>query len=156
MALNQNQFGMTGTVGTLIETTGPVVKGQFYSGTTGATVGAGEMLGITSTTVSNVTKFQKLTGTTGNAFGVVLTDPFREYFSVAEKISVAAMGTQVLMTASAAITAGANLQYQASTGKVATHTGANLIIGVAMTDAAGDDSLVRVFVWPKGTTGAIG
>lgn len=156
MALNQNQFGITTLAGTLAQASGPVIEGQFYDASASAVITAGEFVCIGSTVRPNVTKFIKGTGLTSAYFGVVLTDPLRDSFAVGEKITVAAMGCQVTMTASAIITAGASLQYAYDTFKVATQTASNTIVGIAMDNSTADGDLIRVFVFNKAISGATG
>lgn len=154
MTLNQNQFGMTTLAGTKLF--GPVVNGVFYSSDASATVASGEMVCISSTVFPNVTKFAKGTGLTSAYFGVVLTNPLKASFAVGDKIEVAVMGSVVMMTASAAITAGASLQYAYDTYKVATQTASNTIVGIAMGNSTADGDLIPVFVFQKAISGATG
>lgn len=156
MALNQNQFSMATTVGTLVSPNSPVMTVEFYSASASATLVPGEMVCLGSTVAPNVTKVIKGTGLTSAYFGVVLTNPLKESYAVGERLEIAILGSVVMMQASAAITCGANLQYAYDTFKVATQTASNTIIGVALENAAADTSLLRVFIFKLAISGATG
>jgi predicted RecA/RadA family phage recombinase len=154
MALNQNQFGMLTTAGTRIA--GQTMTVEFYSASASATLVPGEMVCIGSTVAPNVTKVIKGTGLTSAYFGVVLTNPLKDSYAVGDKLEIAVLGSVVMMTASAPITAGASLQYAYDTFKVATQTASNTIIGVALDNATADAGLIRVFVFKLAISGATG
>jgi hypothetical protein len=154
MALNQNQFGMLTTAGTRIS--GQSMTVEFYDASASTTLVAGEMVVIGSTVRPNVTKVIKGTGLTGLYFGVVLTNPLKESWTTGEKLEIAILGSTVMMTASASITAGASLQYAYDTFKVATQTASNTIVGIALENSTGDNVLIRVFVYQKAISGATG
>lgn len=154
MALNQNQFGMLTTAGTRIS--GQVMTVEFYDASSSTTLVPGEMVCLGATTAPNVTKVIKGTGLTSAYFGVVLTNPLKASYVTGDKLEIAVLGSVVMMTASAAITAGANLQYAYDTFKVATQAASNTIIGVALEDAAADASLIRVFIFKLAISGATG
>jgi len=157
MALTMNQFEMATLKGTL--ESGSVIECEFYSASASATVIPGEFVCLGSTVAPNVTKVIKGTGLTSAYFGVVLTNPLKDSYAVGEKLQVAILGSIVLVEASAAITAGASLQYAYDTFKVATQTDSNTIVGIALENASADTSLLRAFIYRaaiSGATGAVG
>lgn len=157
MALTMNQFKMATLKGTL--ESGPVLECEFYSADASATVAPGEFVCLGSTVAPNVTKVIKGTGLTSAYFGVVLTNPLKDAYAVGEKLQVAVLGSIVIVEASAVITAGASLQYAYDTYKVATQTGSNTIVGIALENSTGDTKLLRAFIYRaaiSGATGAVG
>lgn len=148
MALNQNQFAMSTLKGTMDSagSSAPLTC-EFYSATSTDTVSAGEFVVIASTAAVNVTKVAKGSAVTDAFFGVVLTNPLADSFGVTKKLEVALSGTIVMVEASAAITAGAQLQYDPATAKVATKsTGTK--VGIALENAVGSGSLIRALIQP--------
>lgn len=154
MALGMNQFGMTTVKGSYMN--GPVMEAEFYSADSTATVTPGEFVCIGSTVAPLVTKVIKGSGATSKYFGVVLTNPLKESYAVGEKLQVALLGAIVIVEASAVIAAGASLQYAYDTFKVATQTASNTIVGIALENAAGDESLIRAFIFQSSISGATG
>jgi hypothetical protein len=149
MALNQNQFAISTLKGTLDSSgSGASLSCEFFSATPTATVGPGEMVVIVSTPAVSVTRVSKGAAIGDKYFGVVLTNPLADSYGVGKKLEVGIVGAVVMMEASALITAGADLQYDPATGKVATKTGPGFKIGVALENAAGDGSLLRVMIHP--------
>lgn len=143
MALNQNQFALTTTAGT--KTAGTNIRTcEFYSATATDTIAPGTAVAISSTVNGLVTKVAKGADTDGAWYGVVLTNPLKDSYAVGEKVEVAFALTDVLMTASAAITAGASVMFDPATGKVATKTSTHTVLGVALENAAADGDLIRV------------
>lgn len=147
MALNSNQFALTTVVGTKVMGNN-VIQAKFYSASADATITPGEAVVVVSTTAGNVVQVAKGAAATDLYFGVVLTNPLKSSFAVGDVCDVALATTVVMMTASAAITAGAKVQYDYSTGKIATQTATNTVIGMAMDDASTNGDLVRVYVNP--------
>lgn len=156
MALNQNQFAMSSLKGTKDSGLGTVLEVQLYDASATTEFVAGEMVCIGSTVAPNITKVIKGTGATDPYFGVILTNPLKASFYSGDKVQIGVIGTIVLVEASAAITAGASLQYDYSTGKFATQTASNTIVGIAMENAAADGSLFRMMVYQKAISGATG
>lgn len=147
MALYPNQFALTTEVGRKIHGEA-VITAEFYSATGTDTIAAGEFVTISSTTNGQVTKVAKGSALTSAYVGMVLSDPLKETFAVGDKVTVALLGVVALAKASAAITAGAALQYAYSTGKVATNAsvGTNTTVGIALENAAADGDLLRVLI----------
>ncbi len=149
MTLLQNQFAMSTEVGRKIAGSN-VQSVEFYSATGTDTIAPGEAVCIASTTRGLVTKVAKGAAVaTDDFFGVVYSNVVKEAFAVGDKIEIARNGCEVFMTASAAITAGAKLQYDYSTGKVATVSGTNSVIGRALENATADGQVIRVYVEPS-------
>ena len=147
MAQTMNQFSMAPVAGSKVNGTN-VIRCEFYSASASDTISAGQGVIIVATVKPNVTKVSVGAGLTAQWFGVVLTNPMKDTFAVGDKIEVAAFGTVVLMTASAAITAGASVQLDPSTNKVATQTASNTKIGIALESAGADADVIRVMITP--------
>ena len=147
MALLQNQFAMSTVVGTKVSGTN-VITVQAYDASAATQFVPGEVVKMASTTNGLVPVVQKGSAATDLYLGVILTSIVKEAFVSGERFEIALASTIVYMTASAAITAGAKLQYDYTTGKVATQTATNTVIGMALDNATGDGVLIRVYVQP--------
>ena len=121
-----------------------VVTADFYSSSSTDTVAPGTMVKIVATTPGLVTKVSALAAATDVSFGVVLSKPMHESFSVGEKIEIGLSNTIVPMTAGANFNAGVDLEFNPTTKKVATKS-SGAKIGVAMENGV-TDSLVRVYI----------
>lgn len=145
MTLNQNQFGFIPSVGQLVS--GDNVKTcEFYDASAATEIEPGEFVTIVTTDNPGVTKVAKGSAATDKYVGVVLRNALKPSWVTGEKLDVAFGFTEVMATASAAITAGASLEYDYATGKVLTKTSSNTIVAMAMEDASADGDLVRVLV----------
>ena len=151
MALLQNQFAMSTVVGTKVSGTN-VITVEAYDASAATAFVPGEAVKLYSTTNGLVPKVAKGSAATDLYFGVILTNIVKESWATTEKFEIALATTIVYMTASAAITAGAKVQYDYSTGKIATQTSTNTVIGVALDNASGDGVLVRVYLDPNWVT----
>lgn len=147
MALLQNQFSMSTVVGTKVSGTN-VRTVELYDASPTTAFVPGEMVVLSSTAAGTVPKAIKGSALTDLFYGVILTNVLKDSWVSGDRVEVALATTDVYMTASAAITAGAKLQYDFATGKVATQTGTNTVIGMAVENAAGDASILRVCVQP--------
>lgn len=148
MALNQNQFAISTLKGTLDSAgSGASLSCEYSSATPSETVSPGEMVKVVSTPAVGVTRVAKLAADTEAALGCVLTNPLADAVGVGKKLEVALPGAVVMMEASASITAGAALQYDPATKKVATKA-AGAKIGLALENASADGSLLRVLLQP--------
>lgn len=83
------------------------------------------------------------------AFGVVIRNLKDQDFPASSRVEVARSGTVVYMEASAAIAAGADVQYNPATHKIATKTSTNGIVGQALDKATADGDLIRVVINPR-------
>jgi hypothetical protein len=145
MTLAQNQFSMVPVAGQRVS--GDNVKQcEFYDASASATIAAGEFVLLSTTTAPGVTKVKKGSAATDKYVGVVLTNALKADFAVGDLMDVAWGFTEVMCTASAAITAGASLEYDYATGKVYTKGASDTVVGLAMEDAASANDLVRVLV----------
>lgn len=146
MALNQNQFVMSTLKGTLDSGgSGASLTCEFYSASPTATVSPGEFVLIASTPAVGVTRVSKGSAVGDAYFGVVLTNPLADSYAVGKKLEVALPGAVVMVEASALITAGAAIQYDPATGKVATKA-LGTKVGIALENAAADGSLIRALI----------
>lgn len=82
-------------------------------------------------------------------FGVVVRNIKDHEYAADEVLEVARFGVTMYMEASAAIAAGADVQYDPTTGKVATKTSTNGIVGQALDKAGADGDLIRVTINPR-------
>lgn len=148
MALNQNQFAISTLKGTLDSAgSGASLSCEYTSATPTDTVSPGEMVSIASTPAVSVTRVQKGSAVTDKWLGCVLTNPLSDAVGVGKKLEVALPGAVVMMEASALITAGAELQYDPASKKVATKA-LGTKIGLALENAAADGALLRVLLQP--------
>lgn len=147
--LSQNVFNMNNSMiaGAVISGT-EVITAEFYSATSTDTLTPGEAVIMVGATRGANPRCSVGAGATGLYFGVVTSKPISESNSVGAKVELALQGCIVMMTASAAITGGAKLQYDYSTKKVATQTASNTVIGMAMASATADGQLIPVYVHP--------
>jgi hypothetical protein len=88
------------------------------------------------------------------SFGVVLRNLKDINFPAMARVEVALAGSVVYMTAGAAIARGAKVEFVNSTLKVITAAGTNPVLGFALDKAAGDNSLVRVYILTPAVTSA--
>ena len=145
MTLGQNQFSMVPVAGQRVS--GDNVKQcEFYDASSVVTIEAGEFVLLSATTAPGVTKVKKGSAATDKYVGVVLTNALKAAFAVGDKLDVAFGFTEVMCTASAAITCGASLQYDYATKKVVTKGSSNTVVALAMENAASASDLVRVLV----------
>lgn len=86
------------------------------------------------------------TSASSNIFGFINYSIKKEFFSAGDYVAVAVRNSVMFMTASAAINAGAEVQFDPSTTKIATQTTGNTVIGIAMEKAAGDASIIPVYI----------
>lgn len=83
------------------------------------------------------------------AFGVVVRNIKDQDYPASSRVEIARTGTTMYMEASAAIAAGADVQYDPSTGKIATKASTNGIVGQALDKAGADGDLIRVVINPR-------
>lgn len=82
-------------------------------------------------------------------FGVVIRNMKDQDFPANARVEVARQGAIVYMEASAAIAAGADVQYDPATHKIATKTSTNGIVGQALDKATANGDLIRVTINPR-------
>ena len=153
MAQTLLQFGLSASKGTL-------VKGfelpicQFYgTGSPLPTVKGGMAVKISAGAGSAVqpTQVELVSGATDTAvYGVVVNNILKEERKVGDFVEVAVAGCEVIMEASAAITAGATVTY--ASGKVAhSTTSGDAILGIAQEAASASGDLIRVLITCAGS-----
>ena len=150
MALSQNQFTITTLSGTLIQ--GDTMTMEFYDASAATVVAPGEF--VTISAVSNPSpagiKCAKGSAITSSYFGVVVTNPLKDSYSVGEKLEVAKLGSIVILSSNTAITAGGKVQYNPSTKLIEAYgTSSNgTDIGIALETAVNQYDLIKVFIYP--------
>lgn len=82
-------------------------------------------------------------------FGVVVRNIKDQDYPENSRVEVARTGVAIYMEASAAIAAGADVQYDPSTHKIATKASTNGIVGQALDKAGADGDLIRVVINPR-------
>lgn len=82
-------------------------------------------------------------------FGVVVRNVKDQDYPAQARLEVARVGVVMYMEASAAIAVDADVQYAPNTGKIATKTSTNGIVGQALDKASGDGDLIRVTINPR-------
>ena len=145
MSLNPNQFTLSTLAGTKVSGDN-VMTVEFYSATSTDTIAPGTAVIIASTATGLVTKVSAGAGLTAAWFGVVLTNTLTDTYAVGNKMEIAFFGTIVKMAASAAITAGSQVQFDPSTGLIATKTATNTVFGIALENAVNSGDLIPVVV----------
>lgn len=148
MALNPNQFRQTPEVGYLDLQTGLNnvltcihLAGQTTPLVAGNTVKQADVFShIPAVQAAAITEV---------AFGVVVNNLKDADFPAQARMEIARVGTVMYMTASAAIAAGADVQYNPATNKIATKTSTNGIVGQALDKAGADGEIIRVIINPR-------
>jgi len=148
MALNQNQFALETLKGSKISGhEDNVMTVEFYSATASDTIAPGSFVKFdTATVANNVPRVSVGADATADFVGVVLTNPMKETFAVGDKLEIALLSAVVVLEASAAIAAGALVQFAPATGKCATKTSTNTVVARAIEPAAADGSLFRALI----------
>lgn len=146
MAQNLNQFQQTAERGqvALLCANSPVISAVVDS-TEAGTLKAGDAVKLVSTSVG-LPHVVKVGNSDTAITGFVVFNPVKNDGIVAgERVEIAITGAFIYQVASAAIAAGAAVDYAYATGKVAT-ADSGLACGVALDAAAGDGDLIRVAV----------
>jgi len=148
MSQNSNQFALTAEKGQL--TLGMNIN--VFSGK--VTAGSAALTPATAVVLSDVTgpvkNFTKATAITDDIFGFVPYNIKTASYAAGEPVKMAFQGSVMIMEASAAIAAGADVQFDPATEKVATLTSTNTNVGKALTKAATDGDLVEVLITTPG------
>ena len=146
MALNLNRKKITPVDGAYVYMpNAPEPHNCVVSANQATALHAGAILTI-DTSVSNANcPVVKQAADNDPIFGVIPVNGLKDSYVAGDKVNVAVEGSFIYKTASAAITAGARLGFNASTNKVATiATAGKSIVGVANTTAAAANDLVQV------------
>lgn len=146
MAQNLNQFQQTAERGqiALLCANSPVISAVVDSTETG-TLKAGDAVKLVSTS-KGIPHVVKVGSADTATCGLVVFNPVKNDGIVAgDSVEIAITGAFMYMVASAAISAGAAVDYAYATGKVAT-ANSGLACGVALDAAAADGDLIRVAV----------
>lgn len=146
MAQNLNQFQQTAERGqiALLCANSPLISAVVDSTETG-TLKAGDAVKLVSTS-KGIPHVVKVGNSDTACCGLVAFNPVKNDGIVAgDRVEIAITGAFMYMVASAAINAGAAVDYAYATGKVAT-ANSGLACGVAIDAAAADGDLIRVAV----------
>ena len=146
MAQNLNQFQQTAERGqvALLCANSPVISAVVDS-TEAGTLKAGDAVKLVSTSVGLPHVVKSASGDLAIAGFVVFNPVKNDDIKAGDRVEIAITGTFVYQVASAAILAGAAVDYDYSTGKVAT-ANSGIACGVALDAAAADGDLIRVAV----------
>jgi hypothetical protein len=146
MAQNLNQFQQTAERGqiALLCANSPVISAVVDSTETG-TLKAGDAVKLVSTS-KGIPHVVLATASDTTITGIVVFNPVKNDGIVAnDRIEIAITGAFIYQVASAAIAAGASVDYNATTGKIAT-ANSGLACGVALDAASADGDLIRIGV----------
>ena len=146
MAQNLNQFQQTAERGeiALLTANSPVISAVVDSTETG-TLKAGDAVKLVSTSAGIPHVVKSASGDTTIAGFVVLNPVKNDGIVKGDRVEIAITGAFIYAVASTSINAGASLDYNYSTGKVAT-ANSGIACGVALDAAAADGDLIRVAV----------
>lgn len=123
----------------------PQVHNAIFTGDEGATIQAGAVVTLDTTSTNTVVPVVKAAAQADSAYGVVGFNPINDVYSVGDKITLAGSGSSVFLVAGAAIAVGAELEFDPDTRKVQTAATANATkIGIAETAATADGDYVQV------------
>ena len=145
MAQNSNQFVQAVEKGMIDLTINPAVISVQVDAAQGTALVPGQLVKL-ATTAGGVPKVIASAAVGDDHFGVVVFNRKTASFAANSMMEVACFGSVVYMEASAAITRGAAVAYSGAGLKVATAVATNTIVGKALDTAAGDTSLLRVFI----------
>ena len=146
MAQNLNQFQQTAERGqiALLNANSPVISAVVDS-TESGTLKAGDAVKLVSTS-KGIPSVVKCGNSDTTITGFVVFNPVKNDSIVkGDRVEIAITGAFIYQVASAAILAGAAVDYAYNTGKVAT-ANSGLACGVALDAAAADGDLIRVAV----------
>jgi len=130
----------------------PILQGCVVSASEEATLVPGDVVALTTGGVDDTIVVKKA-AVTDTPIGVVVGNPIKTGFKAGERVSIFPEGSYVYMTTGAAsITRGSKLQFNASGNVVATTTGANGYIGVALSTQATSGGVIVVQVKPQAPT----
>jgi hypothetical protein len=146
MTLQLNQFGQQVVQGQLdLKGFGEnVISCEIASAET-ATCVAGDPVKLEDS-AGGVPKVLKATADTDAIFGFIVRNLKDASFIAGDRCEIAIRGSVMYMTASAAIARGAAVESVTATSKVKTWANTNVMAGIAMDKASGNNSLIRVYV----------
>jgi len=151
MTQTLNQFSQSAERGqiSLLGAEGFLVSAIVDSTETG-TLNAGDAVEIISTS-RGIPKVKKLAAATNKVFGFVIYNPVKNANVAGDRIEVMITGGVMYMTASEAINADVEVEYDITTGKVAPYVvdsgiTPNTIVGKTIDYASGNNILTRVYI----------
>ncbi len=150
MTQNSNQFQITNEKGTLTLVQNINVVNAIVDVDETATLVPGDAVKIKDVSGKTI-KVEKATALTDDVFGFVPFDFIKNEYVLNESLKVAFNDSVMIMEASAAIAAGAQIQFDPATAKVATLIAPNTKIGFSLDKAAADGDLVRVLIKTPGS-----
>lgn len=140
-----NQFAISNEKGSLTLLQNNNVFDGLVSASEAGTLAPGAGLVITDV-AGKKTRFELATAATDEIFGFVPFDIRVSSYVANDAVKAASNDCVMIMEASAAFASGAKLQFDPATLKVATQTGSNTIIGIALEKSAADGDLIPVFI----------
>lgn len=141
--MEMNSFIPSNVAGQKISGTN-VISVEFTGSTGDDPVPAGTAVKLYTTAIGTVTKVVVLAAASDKTLGVILSKPMKSTFSVGDIVEIGMENTIVPLTAGEAITAGEDLEFDPSDGKVYVKDG-GAKMAVALTDADTDE-LVRAYI----------
>lgn len=155
---NLLQFGLSASKGTLVRGKDlPICK--FYSSTATDKISGGLVVKISAgsgNAVPSVTSVELADKSDADQYGVVVNNVVKAEHVVGEMVEVAVCGDEVIMEAGDSITAGSQVAFDSSTGKVETLGSSEYAIGIAQESASADGDLIRVLITVTGALGVAG
>lgn len=145
MTLTSNQFQRSNIKGRLDEILNINQFRCIVASTETATLIPGDPVKIKDVAGSLIV-VEKATALTDDIFGFVTYSVDINEYVAGDILQVASCDCVMVMEASAAIARGVAVQVDYSTGKIATKTGTNTAIGIALEKASGDTSLIKVWI----------
>lgn len=146
-----NQFNQTNEVGALTLLLNNNIFDGLVDADESGTLVPGNAV-VMKDVASPKMKFELATALTDNIWGFVPYDVRIASYVANDVIKVAFNDCVMLMTASAAIATGVELQFDPSTNKVATKVAPNTSIGFALDKAAADGDLIKVLIKTPGNS----
>lgn len=147
-SLSTNQFSMIPIQGQMDLRFNPAIISAFLSAASAGSLVPGQAVKQSAQTPPNAPPLVvEAAADTDNIFGFIVYNIKNPTFAKNGNLEIAAMrGNVMYMTASAAITAGAQVMIVVASKKVATATTGKRVAGTALDGAAADGDLIRVVI----------
>jgi hypothetical protein len=145
MTLTSNQFQRSNIKGRLDEILNLNQFRCIVDASETATLVPGDPVKLKDIT-GNLIIIEKATALTDDIFGFVPYSVDKNEYIARDILQIASRDCVMIMEASAAIARGAAVQINFANGKVATKTGTNTAIGIALEKALADTNLIKVWI----------